>query len=74
MFAIPCEDAREQARREASHYFRDLTVPLHRAITDIRLVDPLLHAKQALVLGFVHEVVPDDKLQERARDVSTQLA
>ncbi len=131
-----------QARRDARHFFRDLTVPLHCAITDIRLmekpvvaalngatggagmslaaacdlrlaaesakfrqaytsiglvpdggwtvivphiigtaramelllVDPILDARQALALGFVHEVVPDDKLQERAREVSTQLA
>lgn len=131
-----------QARREARHFFRDLTVPLHRAITDIRLmekpvvaavngatggagmslaaacdlrfaaerakfkqaytsiglvpdggwtvivphiigaakamelllVDPVLDAKQALTLRFAHELVPDNKLHERARDVSTQLA
>lgn len=123
------------------HFFRDLTVPLHRAISDIRLiekpviaaingsiggagmslaaacdlrlavegakfrqaytsmglvpdggwtlivpqiigaakamelllVDPVLDARQALALGFVHEVVPDDKLQERTRELTTQL-
>jgi 2-(1,2-epoxy-1,2-dihydrophenyl)acetyl-CoA isomerase len=131
-----------QAGGEARHFFRDLTVPLHRAISDIRLiekpvvaaingsiggagmslaaacdirlaadsakfkqaytsiglvpdagwtlivpqiigvakamelllVDPVLDARQALSLRFVHEVVPDDKLQERTRELVTQLA
>jgi len=131
-----------QAGGDIRHFFRDLTVPLHRAITDIRLmekpviaaingaaggggmslamacdfrlaaenaklrqaytsiglvpdlgwtaivpqiigaartmelllIDPVLDAKQALALGLVDEVVPDDKLLERARMVSTQLA
>jgi 2-(1,2-epoxy-1,2-dihydrophenyl)acetyl-CoA isomerase len=131
-----------QAGGDICHFFRDLTVPLHRAITDIRLMakpviaaingaaggggmslamacdirlatenvrlkqaytsiglvpdlgwtaivpqiigaartmqllltDPVLDAKQALALGLVNEVVPDDKLLERARAVSTQLA
>jgi 2-(1,2-epoxy-1,2-dihydrophenyl)acetyl-CoA isomerase len=125
-----------------SYFFRDLTAALHRAITDIRLMekpviaaingaaggggmslamacdyriaaenvklkqaytsiglvpdlgwtvivpqmiggartmgllltDPVLDAKQALALGLVHEVVPDDKLPDRARALSTQLA
>jgi len=131
-----------QAGGDPRHFFRDLTVPLHRAITDIRsmekpvvaavngpaggagmslavacdfriaaesakfkqaytsiglvpdggwtvfvpsivgaakatellLLDPVLGAKEALALGFVHEVVPDDKLHERAVEVSTRLA
>ena len=131
-----------QAGKDPRHFFRDLTVPLHRAITDIRLmekpvvasvngptggagmslaaacdlrlaaesakfkqaytsiglvpdggwtvfvpriigaakamellmVDPVLDAKEALSLGLVHEVVPDDKLHARALEVSTQLA
>jgi 2-(1,2-epoxy-1,2-dihydrophenyl)acetyl-CoA isomerase len=131
-----------QKAGDARDFFRDLTVPLHRAITDIRLIekpvvaaingatggagmslaaacdlrlaaesakfkqaytsiglvpdggwtiivpeiigaaktmellliDPLIDAKQALALGFVHEVVPDDKLQERAREISTRLS
>jgi len=131
-----------QAGGDIRHFFRDLTVPLHRAITDIRLmekpviaaingaiggggmslamacdfrlaaqnarikqaytsvglvpdlgwtaivpqligggrtmelllIDPVLDAKQALALGLVHEVVPDDSLLENARQVSTQLA
>ena len=131
-----------QAGGDPRHFFRDLTVPLHRAIADIRLiekpviaaingsvggagmslaaacdlrlavesakfrqaytsmglvpdggwtiivpqiigaakamelllVDPILDAKEALALKFVHEVVPDDKLQERARELATQLA
>jgi len=131
-----------QAGGDVRHFFRDLTVPLHRAITDIRLMekpvigaingtaggggmslamacdfrlaaenarlkqaytsiglvpdlgwtaivpqiiggartmellltDPVLDAKQALALGLVHEIVPDDRLLERARAVSTQLA
>ena len=28
-----------QAGRDIRHFFRDLTVPLHRAITDIRLME-----------------------------------
>lgn len=131
-----------QAGKDPRHFFRDLTVPLHRAIADIRLiekpvvaaingsvggagmslaaacdlrlavesakfrqaytsmglvpdggwtvivpqiigatkamelllVDPVLDAKQALALRFVHEVVPDDKLQERTQQLTTQLA
>ncbi len=131
-----------QAGGDPRHFFRDLTVPLHRAIADIRLiekpviaaingsvggagmslaaacdlrlavesakfrqaytsmglvpdggwtiivpqiigaakamelllVDPILDAKEALALKFVHEVVPDDKLQERARQLATHLA
>ena len=41
---------------------------------ELLLADPVLDARQALTLGFVHEVVPDDKLQERARELSTRLA
>jgi 2-(1,2-epoxy-1,2-dihydrophenyl)acetyl-CoA isomerase len=131
-----------QAGGDIRHFFRDLTVPLQRAIADIRLmekpviaaingatggggmslamacdfrlaaetarlkqgytsiglvpdlgwtvivpqaiggartmelllIDPVLAAKQALALGLVHEIVPDDRLLERAREVSTQLA
>jgi 2-(1,2-epoxy-1,2-dihydrophenyl)acetyl-CoA isomerase len=131
-----------QAGGDPRHFFRDLTVPLHRAIADIRLiekpviagingsiggagmslaaacdlrlaaesakfrqaytsmalvpdggwtlivpqiigaakamelilVDPVLDARQALALGFVHEVVPNDKLQERTRELTIQLA
>ena len=131
-----------QAGGDVRHFFCDLTVPLHRAVTDIRLMekpviaaingaaggggmslamacdfrlaaenarlkqaytsiglvpdlgwtaivpqiiggartmellltDPVLDAKQALALGLVHEIVPDDRLLERARAVSTQLA
>ncbi|MEW6230854.1 MAG: enoyl-CoA hydratase-related protein [Chloroflexota bacterium] len=131
-----------QAGEDPGHFFRDLTVPLHRAITDIRLMekpviaaingaaggagmslaaacdlrlaaegvkfkqaytsiglvpdggwttivpqiigaaravellllDPVLDARQALTLGLVHEVIPDDRLAERAREVATRLA
>jgi 2-(1,2-epoxy-1,2-dihydrophenyl)acetyl-CoA isomerase len=131
-----------QAGGDPRHFFRDLTVPLHRAVADIRLIekpviaaingsvggagmslaaacdlrlaaesakfkqaytsmglvpdggwtvfmpqiigaakamelllsDPVLDARQALTLGFVREVVPDDKLQQRARELATQLA
>jgi len=131
-----------QAGRDPRHFFRDLTVLLHRAVTDIRLMekpvvasvngpaggagmslaaacdlrlaaesakfkqaytsmglvpdggwtvfvpqiigtaratellllDPVLDAKEALSLGLVHEVVPDDKLHERAVEVATRLA
>jgi len=131
-----------QAGGDPGHFFRDLTVPLHRAITDIRLMekpviaaingaaggagmslaaacdlrlaaegakfkqaytsiglvpdggwtaivpqiigaaravellllDPALDARQALALGLVHEVIPDDRLAERAREVATRLA
>jgi len=131
-----------QAGGDPRHFFRDLTVPLHRVIADIRLiekpviaaingsiggagmslaaacdlrltvegakfrqaytsmglvpdggwtvivpqiigpakamelllVDPVLDARQALALGFVHEVVPDDKLRERALELAAQLA
>ncbi len=130
-----------QAGKDPSHFFRDLTVPLHRAIADIRLIekpviaaingstggagmslaaacdlrltaesakfrqaytsmglvpdggwsvivphiigaakamellllDPVLDARQALALGFVHEITPDEKLQERARELCTRL-
>lgn len=41
---------------------------------ELLLTDPVLDAKQALALGLVHEVVPDDKLLERAQVVSTHLA
>jgi len=131
-----------QAGCDPRHFFRDLTVPLHRAITDMRLMekpivaaingaaggagvslaaacdlrlavenakfkqaytsiglvpdggwtaivpqiigpakaaelwllDPVLDAQQALALGLVHEVVPSDKLMERAREIATNLA
>jgi 2-(1,2-epoxy-1,2-dihydrophenyl)acetyl-CoA isomerase len=131
-----------QAGGDPRHFFRDLTVPLHRAVTDIRLMekpvvaaingplggagmslaaacdlrlaaesakfkqaytsiglvpdggwtiivpqiigaakamellllDPILDANQALAVGLVHEVVPDDRLQERAQELSRQLA
>jgi 2-(1,2-epoxy-1,2-dihydrophenyl)acetyl-CoA isomerase len=131
-----------QEGKDARRYFRDLTVPLHRAITDMRLMekpvigaingaaggggmslamacdlrlsassakfkqaytsigltpdlgwtaivpqivgvakalellltDPILEASEALALGLVHEIVPDDKLRERVREVSAQLA
>jgi len=131
-----------QAGKDPRHFFRDLTVLLHRAVTDIRLMekpvmasvngpaggagmslaaacdlrlatesakfkqaytsmglvpdggwtvfvpqiigtakamellllDPVLDAKEALSLGLVHEVVPDDKLHERTVELSTQLA
>ena len=130
-----------QSGKDPRHFFRDLTVPLHRAIADIRLMekpviaaingavggagmslaaacdlrltaesakfrqaytsmglvpdggwtvivpqiigvakamellllDPVLDAKQALTLGFVNEIVPDDKLQEKARELCTRL-
>ena len=41
---------------------------------ELLLIDPVLDAKQALALGLVHEIVPDDRLLERARAVLTQLA
>jgi len=131
-----------QAGNDPRHFLRDLTVLLHRAITDLRLIekpviaaingaasgagmsfaaacdlrlaaegakfkqaftsiglvpdsgwttlvpqiigpakavellllDPVLDAAQALALGLVHEVVPDDRLAERAREVATRLA
>jgi 2-(1,2-epoxy-1,2-dihydrophenyl)acetyl-CoA isomerase len=131
-----------QAGGDPRHFFRDLTVPLHRAITDMRLMekpiivaingaaggagvslaaacdlrlaaegakfkqaytsiglvpdggwtaimpriigtakaaellllDPVLDARQAAALGLVHEVVPDGRLAERAREVATRLA
>jgi 2-(1,2-epoxy-1,2-dihydrophenyl)acetyl-CoA isomerase len=131
-----------EAGGDIRQFFRDLTVPLHRAITDIRLmekpviaaingatggggmslamacdfrlaaenarmkqaytsiglvpdlgwtaivpqlnggakamelllIDPVLDARQAFALGLVHEIVPDDRLLERARELSTQLA
>jgi 2-(1,2-epoxy-1,2-dihydrophenyl)acetyl-CoA isomerase len=131
-----------RAGNDPRHFFRDLTVPLHRMIADIRLIekpviaavngsiggagmslaaacdlrltaerakfrqaytsmglvpdggwtiimpqiigpakamellllDPALDATQALAMGFVHEVVRDDKLQGRARELATQLA
>jgi 2-(1,2-epoxy-1,2-dihydrophenyl)acetyl-CoA isomerase len=131
-----------QAGKDPRHFFRDLTVPLNRAIIDIRLMekpvvaavngpvggagmslavacdlrlaaesakfkqaytsiglvpdggwtllvpliigeakatelllaDPALTAKEALSLGLVHEVVPDNKLHERALEVSARLA
>ncbi len=40
---------------------------------ELLLTDPVLDAKQALALGLVHEIAPDDTLLERARAVSTQL-
>ncbi|MBI4757793.1 MAG: enoyl-CoA hydratase/isomerase family protein [Chloroflexi bacterium] len=131
-----------QAGGDPGHFFRDLTVPLHRAITDMRLMekpviaaingvvggagmslavacdlrlaaegakfkqaytsiglvpdggwtaivpqiigaaravellllDSVLDARQAFALGLVHEIVPDDRLAERAREVATRLA
>jgi 2-(1,2-epoxy-1,2-dihydrophenyl)acetyl-CoA isomerase len=131
-----------QAGGDPRHFFRDLTVPLHRLIADMRqmekpivaaingaaggagvslaaacdlrlaaesarlkqaytsiglvpdggwtaivpqiigaaraaellLLDPVLDARQAAALGLVHEVVPDDGLAERAREVATRLA
>jgi len=41
---------------------------------ELLLVDPVLDAKEALAIGLVHEVVPDNKLHERAQEMSTQLA
>ena len=38
------------------------------------LLDPILNANQALAIGLVHEVVPDDRLRERAQELSRQLA
>jgi len=131
-----------QAGSDPRHFFRELTVPLHRAITDMRLMekpiiaaingaaggagislaaacdlriaaegakfkqaytsiglvpdggwttivpqiigpakatellllDPVLDARQALDLGLVHEVVPDNRLAERVREVAARLA
>ncbi len=131
-----------QTDGDPRHFFRDLTVPLHRVITDLRLMekpvvaavngaaggagvslaaacdlrlaaagakfkqaytsiglvpdggwtaivpqligpakaaellllDPVLDAQQALALGLVHEVVPDERLMERAQEIATQLA
>jgi 2-(1,2-epoxy-1,2-dihydrophenyl)acetyl-CoA isomerase len=131
-----------QAGGDPHHFFRDLTLPIHRVITDIRLMekpivaaingaaggagvslaaacdlrlaaegakfkqaytsiglvpdggwtaivpqiigparaaellllDPVLDARQAAALGLVHEVVPDEGLAARAREVATRLA
>lgn len=131
-----------RAGGDARYFFRDLTVPLHRAITDMRLMekpivaaingatggagvslaaacdlriaaegakfkqaytsiglvpdggwtaivpqiigpakaaellllDPVLDARQAFDLGLVHEVVPNDKLAERSKEVAIALA
>ena len=41
---------------------------------ELLLLDPILDANQALAVGLVHEVVPDDRLQERAQEMSRQLA
>lgn len=40
---------------------------------ELLLIDPLIDARQALALGFVHEVLADDRLQQRALEVSTRL-
>lgn len=41
---------------------------------ELLLLDPVLDAAQALALGLVHQVVSDDRLTERAREVATRLA
>ena len=41
---------------------------------ELLLTDPILSANQALALGLIQEVVPDDKLLDRARVISTQFA
>jgi 2-(1,2-epoxy-1,2-dihydrophenyl)acetyl-CoA isomerase len=41
--------------------------------SELLLLDPILDAKQALELGLVHEVVPDEKLLERAQEMATRL-
>jgi len=41
---------------------------------ELLLLDPVLDAAQALALGLAHEVVPDDGLAERAREVASRLA
>ena len=131
-----------RAGGDPRHFFRDLTIPLHRAITDLRLLerpvvaaingavggaglslaaacdlrlvadsakfkqaytsmglvpdggwtamipaiigstkasellllDPVLDAQEAFALGLVHEVLPEDELCERAREVAARLA
>jgi 2-(1,2-epoxy-1,2-dihydrophenyl)acetyl-CoA isomerase len=42
--------------------------------TELLLLDPVLDAQQALGLGLVHEVVPDDKFMERAQEIAISLA
>jgi len=42
--------------------------------TKLLLMDPLLDAKQALALGLVHEIIQDDNLLERTRQVAAKLA
>lgn len=41
---------------------------------ELLLLDPVLNARQALELGLVHEVVPENRLAERAREVAAKLA
>ncbi len=41
---------------------------------ELLLLDPVVDAAEALALGLVHELVPDDRLIERAREVAIKLA
>jgi 2-(1,2-epoxy-1,2-dihydrophenyl)acetyl-CoA isomerase len=40
---------------------------------ELLLLDPVLDAAEALALGLVHEVVPDDGLTDRVREVAIEL-
>jgi enoyl-CoA hydratase/carnithine racemase len=54
-------------------YFLPRIVGPAKAV-ELLLNDPLLSAEQALAAGIVAEVVPADKLQERAREKAEKLA
>ena len=42
--------------------------------TEMLLVDRMVHAQEALAMGLVHEVVPDDRLVARAAALAASLA
>jgi 2-(1,2-epoxy-1,2-dihydrophenyl)acetyl-CoA isomerase len=41
---------------------------------ELLLLDPILDAKQALEIGLVHAVLPDEALGERAQEMASRLA
>ncbi len=58
---------------EGGHWLLERTLGLPRAM-DFLMRRRIVDADEALELGLVHEVVPDDQLTERALDLATELA